>query len=63
MANSPPEGVETAKITVTEVVLDDDVVIMLEVEPEDLALVHILGMLRFAEDGAIRDSIGEADDE
>lgn len=53
------EPIITTTITITEELRDDDVSTGLRIEPEDALLVTILGLLRLAEDTAIRASMGD----
>lgn len=59
------DGVEVARITITRVIGDDDEygdVVNYEATDSDgseLALIEVLGMLRMAEDTAIRHAMGE----
>lgn len=52
-----------ATITVRKVLTDEGVVVRMEVDPDDVALVDQLGMLRLCEDSAIRVEMGEVDEE
>jgi hypothetical protein len=49
----------TKTITITEELTEDGVHAGLSIEPEDADLVSVLGLLRLAEDSAIRMAMGD----
>ena len=53
------EAIAMTTITITEEINTEGVYTDLHIEPEDAPLVTVLGLLRLAEDTAIRMAMGE----
>lgn len=62
MSEPESEGLESARITITSrLTLDGDETVSLELEPHDLPIVTVLGLLEMSKDSALRATMDDED--